>query len=179
VLAVALTCFGLSGHHILCALAYNDHSGTVAMGSSAIPQEPSDSFPLSQGTYWIYSGTVNWFDFASNKEAIKSVRWKTEIERVFRHGDIVAAVVREFPSDLDWSEGNPKPTEAIMVRRGPSEIYLFGRRDLQPDLSRIEDPNDSLAGLLTVDDLLLKLPLHSHEKYCDPEGMERTDDSYC
>jgi hypothetical protein len=140
-------------------------SAPIILGSPASPQEPSDSLPLTQGTYWIYSGTIKWFDFTSNKRAIKSVRWKTEIERVFRHGDIVAAVVRGFPSDLDWSNGNPKPTEAILVRRGPSEIYLFGRRDLKPDLSRIEEPNDSLAGLVTIDDLLLHLPLHLHEKY--------------
>jgi hypothetical protein len=150
--------------------------GTILIANPAgFPQDHDNSYPLSKGTYWIYRGRVRWFDFSLDKPASTSVVWRTEIEQVTVHGDMVAALVRGFPSELDWSNGHPKPMEAVILRRGLSEIYLVGA----PSLSRIGNPRDSLADLATTDNLLFRFPLHVREKYCEPDQMERTDDSYC
>ena len=60
-------------------------SVTFAKGDLATQNpEPPEVFPLSEGTSWVYQGTVRWFDFNSVKAATTRVTWTTEVKQVTR-----------------------------------------------------------------------------------------------
>jgi hypothetical protein len=151
-------------------------SAALLSGSSAdAPQHP---FPLSKGTYWVYKGTVRWTHDNSNRVSETAVIWRTEILRFIQHGNVQAAIVRGFPTDLDWSNGKPEPSESLLIESGGS-FYLLGSGTFTDTLRRIEQPSDSPVGLLKDDDLFLKWPLVRGQKFCDAESMARLDDMYC
>jgi hypothetical protein len=145
-------------------------------GSSAdAPQHP---FPLSKGTYWVYQGTVRWTHDNSNRVSETKVTWRTEILRFIQHGDTSAAIVKGFPTDLDWSNGRPEPSDSLLVESG-GKFYLVPSERFTDTMHRLEQPSDSLTGLFSNDYPFLKWPLVPGQKFCGPEDMARPDDMYC
>lgn len=143
-------------------------------------QKPDNSsFPLSVGNYWVYQGTVRWTHENSDQTSEAKVTWKTEIRRIVCHGDYLAAVISGWPADLNWSDGHPAPADSLLVRSRDGKFYLIGQEQLKPALERLDDPRDSLAGTLSDDDLFLELPLQKGKKFCDADGLARTDGFYC
>jgi hypothetical protein len=55
----------------------------------------------------------------------------------------------------------------------------LGAEEVEQKLKRLENLGDSLQGMLTVDDLFMKLPPKKGMKFCDAESEARTDDHYC
>ncbi|MGA8223581.1 MAG: hypothetical protein WB780_18170 [Candidatus Acidiferrales bacterium] len=138
----------------------------------------SDPYPMSKGTYWIYRGTVRWFNGREGGATTK-VTWRTEVLKVIRRGAFVAAVIKGFPSDLDWSDGDPKQVESLLIRTGKDDYYLLGADEAQEGIKTLRDSNASVGGLLNADDLILRLPLKQGAKFCDADSMARDDDMYC
>jgi hypothetical protein len=134
-------------------------------------------FPLTEGTAWVYKGTVRWTAVGTPTVTTTNVEWRTEVRRVIQHVAIRAAIVTGFPADLNWSNGNPKPQDSLLVE-ADAKFYLIAG-ELDEAIHRLEDPADDLAGLLRDDNLLLQWPLKLNMKFCDPEGMERADNRYC
>jgi hypothetical protein len=145
---------------------------------AAIAAPSSDPFPMSKGTYWIYRGTVRWFNGREGGATTK-VTWKTEVQKVIRRGAFVAAVIKGFPSNLDWSDGDPKPGESLLIRTDKDDYYLLGADEAQEGIKTLRDSNTSVDGLLNADDLILHLPLKKGGKFCDADSMTREDDMYC
>jgi hypothetical protein len=56
---------------------------------------------------------------------------------------------------------------------------LFGVEQAEQRLKRLEYPDDSLNGMLTVDDLFVSLAPRKGMKFCEAEAKVRTDDRYC
>jgi len=153
--------------------------GWDAASFAAQASAPSnDPFPMSEGTYWIYRGAVH---SAGNQsgELVTKVSWKTEVRKLIRRGNLNAAVINGFPSDLNWSDGNAKPGDSLLIRSGQDDYYLIGPDSAQQSIKTLEDSNASLDGLLSDDDLFLRLPLKQGAKFCDPESMARDDGMYC
>jgi hypothetical protein len=142
-------------------------------------RETADSFPLNEGTTWLYRGIVRWYDMETQKTVAAIVISRSEVVRVIRRNDLVAAVIKGFPPDLDWSEGQAPRGDWLIVRASTGELYLFGAEEVEQKLERLENPGDSLEGMLTVDDLFMKLPPKKGMKFCDAEAKARTDDHYC
>jgi len=46
---------------------------------------------------------------------------------------------------------------------------LFGAEEIERKLKRLENPDDLLEGMLTVDDLLMNLTPKKGMKFCDVE----------
>ena len=134
---------------------------------------------MSAGTYWIYRGIVRWTHENSTEVSETKVEWKTQIRRLIHHGEYSAAVVNGFPSDLNWSNGKPQPVDSLLIRFRDYKFYLVSAERLGEDLKRLENPQDSLQGMLDEDDLFLQLPLTKNKKFCDAEGMARPDGDYC
>lgn len=149
----------------------------VAIAAQTASQA-SDPFPMRAGTYWVYRGTVRW-DNGREDGGTTKVTWKTEIRKVIRRGNLVAAVINGFPADLDWSDGDTKPGNSLLIRKGQDDYYLIGAADAPESIKSLEDGNASLDRLLNPDEIYLRLPLKQGAKFCDPENMARDDDMYC
>ena len=129
------------------------------------------------GTYWTYQGQVR---RSSDDDQAKNAKivWRTEVRRFLQHGDIRAAVISGFPSDVNWSDGKPQPSDSLLIESAGT-FYLIGHENSAAALRRLEQPSDTLAGLLSDDDLILAWPLTRGKKFCDPDGLARDDDMYC
>lgn len=150
----------------------------LSVGGQRSREPDHSSFPISMGNYWIYQGIVRRADQNSGQASETEVTWKTEIRRVFPHGDYVAALISGWPGDLNWSDGHLAPTESLLIRSPEGKFYLIGQR-FSDAVKKLEESNDSLKELLSEDSLFLDLPLKKGKKFCDADGMARTDGHYC
>ena len=132
---------------------------------------------MSEGTYWIYRGIVR-YTHHINRVGEVQVTWRMVIRRFIQRGDVWAAVVNGFPSDLDWSEGKAKPWDSLLIEF-KGKFYLVGAERFAEAVHRLEQPSDDLAGLLRDDDVFLQWPLQQGDKFCDADGMARPDRMYC
>src|SRR5437899_1781254 len=81
-----------------------------------------------------------------NRVGEVQVTWRMVIRRFIQRGDVWAAVVNGFPSDLDWSEGKPKPWDSLLIEF-KGKFYLVGAERFAEAVHRLEQPSDDLAGL--------------------------------
>lgn len=141
---------------------------------------PADDFPLSKGTFWIYRGTVGYFDARTQKNVEMPVEWKTEVTTSVRRGNLRATVVNGFPADLDWSGGSPERKDSLIVQEDERKFYLINFDDAQNAMKEVQDPGKSLGDIVTEDDQILELPLSKGQKFgCDAATMQREDSEYC
>ena len=115
--------------------------------------ESSEVFPLVEGTSWVYQGTVRWYDFNSVKVAKTRVTWTTQVKRVTRHAHLTAAVINGFPWDLDWSDGDLQPSDALLLASDDGGYYVSQFDDIKDGVKRLADSNDSLQDLINPDDV--------------------------
>jgi len=146
----------------------------LSRSTSEVPEHP---FPMSEGTHWIYQGLVRWTHDINRVSEIK-VTWHTEIRRFIQHGDIRAAVINGFPSDLDWSNGRPQPSDSLLIE-SPGKFYVVADEGFTDALHQLEQPSGDLSNLLSDDALFLRWPLRRGQKFCESEGMARPDNGYC
>jgi len=141
-------------------------------------QAPGGFFPLKVGTYWVYEGTVSWFDSEKEDAASEKVSWRMSVDRVFRKDGILAAVVTGFPRDLDWSAGKADPKPWLFLEDAKHQVHYV---DMGPDfdVSKYEKGNASFEKFLVDDTLLFQWPLKNGAKFCDEEGKNRDDMMYC
>jgi hypothetical protein len=133
-------------------------------------------FPMLQGTYWTYQGEVRWND--GDHTGTAKISWRTQVRRFLQHGNVRAALINGFPSDVNWSDGKPHPSDSLLVESNGA-FYLIAREQLAEAVRRLEQPGDDLAGLLNDDDLILEWPLARGKKFCDADGLARDDGMYC
>jgi hypothetical protein len=154
----------------------------ICISSALIGQsERADiaSFPLSEGTYWIYRGVVRW-THDINKVSETPVEWKMNVRKRVDRGDLSVAVVNGFLGDLDWSNGNPTREDSLIIQSAEGNLYLVGSEQVAIVLNRAQDSGDALAGVLKDDDQFLDPPLRKGKKFgCDSEAMQRPDSRYC
>jgi hypothetical protein len=150
----------------------------------AVPQksQPATSdelfLPLTQGTYWVYRGTVEWSDSDSEKPATANVSLTTKVEKVFQKPEFTLAVISGFPSDLDWATGQVDPKPSLLIETKKHEVFVD---PLPPDFdyAKLEKDASALDKLLSEDNLLFRWPLKKGMKFGDAESVKRDDDEYC
>jgi len=160
---------------ILCAMVLC----VAAFGLLQARQGSSNSFlPANPGTYWVYRGTVGWYDQANDKPGSAEVNWKMSVERVIRKPGVVAAVVSGFPADLDWSGGTTGPKPWLFLEDEKHQVYY---ENLGPnyDLSKLAGDEHVFDKFMVDDNLFLQLPLSKGAKFCDEEARKREDGMYC
>lgn len=136
-------------------------------------------FPMTPGTSWVYQAQVRWQD-QNNSTHEEQATWRTEVTKFVDHPAANARVasIYGYPSDLDWTDGKPDVEYRPLVEAS-GRFYLLSADTLPATLKRLDDPNDNLSGLLSVDDLVLEWPLGQGWRFCDPKGIVRTDQLYC
>lgn len=165
----------VKGYFSILALA-----GTLGFASwlPARYAEPEHPFPASPGTYWVYRGQVRWTQTGGDQVNEAQITWRTEIRRVIAHGETWGIVISGFPFDSAWADDHATPSDSLLVE-SKGRFYFIGDNRSQQAVQRLEQPSDSLDGLLTEDDLILEWPLNKGQRFCDAAGMARTDGYYC
>lgn len=145
----------------------------------AAPLAPSDLFfPLTQGTYWIYRGTVEFSaDTDPEKSSRADVEIKMQVEKVIDYPDFTVALASGLPSDLDWATGAVQPKPSLIIETKSHEVYLNA---LPPDFDylKLTDPA-GIAKFLQPENLVFRWPLKEGMKFGDAESLKRDDGEYC
>jgi len=124
----------------------------------------AQTFPMAKGTYWIYSGTVEW------QGGKKELTWKSEILESVTRGDLKVALLRGHPGDLVFYDSETSPQCYALISRQEHEVYLA-------HLYRsCKLPDGSLTDLMIAENLILKFPMRTGDKFGN-DG-ERDDSMY-
>ncbi len=154
--------------------------GLAAISGSHGKQSAADPFPMKEGASWVYHGTVRWYDMQAQKTVTTNVTSRSEVIRVIRRNGLEAIIIKGFPADFNWSEGNAPANRWLFVRTEDDQLHWFtDNHEIEERLERLDNPRDFLQGMWTDDDLLLQLPPRKGMKFCDVESKARTDDLYC
>jgi len=159
---------------LVCAL------GTIALAN--VPQESGSFanrfFPLKAGTYWIYEGTVRWYDFEKDEPATEKISWRMSVDKVIQRKGLTAAVVTGFPADLDWSGGAAEPKQWLFLETNQHQVHYV---NLGPnfDLTKYEKGEQGFEKFLVPDTMLLEWPPKPGAKFCAAEDQKREDRMYC
>jgi len=153
----------------------------LCVGSLVVAREDTaavEFFPMKVGTYWVYEGTVRWYDFEKEQPATERVSWRMSVDKVLRKDGVVAAVVTGFPADLDWSGGAAQPKQWLFLEDAKHRMHYV---DLGPsfDLSGYEKGDQKFDKFLVDDTWLLEWPMKTGAKFCDTENRKREDSMYC
>ncbi len=137
-------------------------------------------FPLLPGTYWIYRGLVRSWMEGSTSGKVTAVTWKMSVVRMIERDGVSVAVVKGFPGDLDWSDGEANPQRSILVGTRDSKLYLNSPWDTNWVIGLIDAPRYPLQELARQDEWILQLPLTPGKRFgCDRAAEERKDGKYC
>jgi len=134
--------------------------------------------PMTPGTYWVYKGSVRWYDFEHHRPTTKTVSIKMTVQKVIDRPDFTAVVISGFPGDLDWSEGEWSAAPWLLIETNRHQVFLEGL-DLDVDVSKLESDSTSFQKYMTEDSLIFQWPLKKGQKFCDAESKQRPDDRYC
>ena len=160
----------------LSSCSTTDMQPTTSMvPSTAYPSPPIlEYFPLQEGAYWVYEGTVKWTKVNSSEVAEKEIIWKMEVERVYQRNEVVGYEMLGAPWDLAWYEEGKQPGEYGIIQAGGK----FYRTPIE-SVWRIMDESDILSALVDEDEIFLEVPLITGKKFCDADSIARTDMLYC
>jgi hypothetical protein len=157
---------------IVCALSVTALVNTREEGGAG------EFFPMKVGTYWVYEGTVSWFDAEKEDSATEQVSWRMSVDKVIRKNGVVAAVISGFPQDLDWSSGSAEPKPWLFLEDAKHQVHYV---NMGPDfdLAKYEKGNQSFDKFLVEDTLLFEWPMKRGAKFCNAEDQKREDMMYC
>ena len=149
-----------------------------ASAQTSLVVEP---IPFAEGSYWVYRGVVRYQKQPDSDEAAEAkVTWKMNIRTVLRRDDgTIAALIKGFPSDLNWSTGNATPGQSALVRTADGRFFLLDPNEAATLERKFKDPSVSLRGLFTEDDLWFQWPLAQGKKFCGEDAAKRDDGMYC
>ena len=140
-------------------------------------RSPEPFFPIAEGTAWVYQGVVRWGRYGSEDTKEREVIWKMETGQVIRHGALVAAVLKGFPADLNWTTGNPDPRDSLLVVNGGNHYYFVNPLHFRSAMIRVQAELEPLKGLMSETDLLFRLPLTQGEKLCGADVIVREENA--
>ena len=140
---------------------------------TAVLETTDNYFPLNEGAYWVYTGTVKWE--INQKIEGKSLTWKMEVVETIKSGSIIGYAMKGHPSDLAWYEEGKERSDYAIIQVGPSRFY---KADIEV-IDRLKDETDSAVDLVHESQQFLDIPLLPGKRFCEVEQITRTDGKYC
>ena len=138
----------------------------------------SEPFPLETGTYWIYRGPCRWSGGPHGNAIYAGVlSCRMEVTEVLHRDKWTAAVLKGFPTDLDWYTPGQLPGNYLILHRG--KRYYLQVSDQATVLKRLRDPQDRLKGLVRDDNLILDFPLKKGKLYGHLDEFVRRMRMWC
>jgi hypothetical protein len=155
----------------------------LAVPFLALPRDTKSAesfFPLVEGAYWVYGGSVTWFNQDKQADVQATVSLKMSVEKVYRKENAIFAVLEGFPSDLNFSDGEVKRSQWVLIEKqnGKQRVFLHELDSTMP-LPTAQNPGNAFDSFMTDDDLLFEWPMTRRDKFCDPDARKREDDMYC
>jgi hypothetical protein len=135
-------------------------------------------FPMTKGTYWVYTGPTKWTTADTGEVQEQVLTWKMEITDALQRDGIGLAVVKGHPSDLAFYEEGRAPGDYLIVSVNDQKYYLLSGERAQAALKRFKDSNDVLVGLVEDSGLWLDLPLTVGKSFGDTTQIARPDRMY-
>ncbi len=143
--------------------------------ATSAPQNTSDYFPLKQGVYWIYQGTVKWTKPNSSEVVEENITWKMEVTGVFQRNDIMGYEMSGAPWDLAWYQPGKERSMYWILQAGGK----FYKVPLDRAAGLPTNGTGDLSSLLDDNNLFLDTPLGTGKKFCDSVSLARPDNMYC
>ena len=139
-------------------LAISLFSSCLFAAAAQASAQPSDGFPLQQGTFWIYECGTSRKEFHS-PPVQQSLSWKMEILESLRQHDLVIALLRGHPDDLPGAR-EPQAGYYLIVAVRNTEFYLVAPPRSQELFQRLKQTQPPWAPLVQGQGrLFLELPL--------------------
>lgn len=161
---------------VLSSCSTSENLSNTPMVQSTTYPSPSirEYFPLQEGAYWMYEGTVKWTKPNSSDVVEEEIIWKMEVEKVFQRNDVFGYEMLGAPWDLAWYEEGKQPSEYGIIQSGGK----FFRTSVD-SVWRLWDESDALIALVDENQIFLEVPLTTGMKFCDTNSITRPDMMYC
>jgi hypothetical protein len=135
-----------------------------------VPETAAQTYPLGEGAYWVYQGTVRY------EGGEESLQWRVEVTETISKSNVTGYRMRGALSDLAFYAPGRQPSEYAILKVGSNRFYSA---DLEA-YARLTDHEDIfLIGLVQEQNLFLELPLVVGNRFCEAEQITRLDESYC
>jgi hypothetical protein len=153
--------------------------GALVPGNiNAAAPKAAAPFPMTKGTYWVYSGPTKWTPVDATEAKEQVMTWKMEITDTFQREGIGLAVVKGHPSDLAFYEDGRTPGDYVIVNVNDQKYYLLSGDRAQSALKQIKDTEDALVDLVQDTELWLDLPLTPGKSFGETAQIARPDRMY-
>ncbi len=152
----------------LVAAACGPASVRAPVKPPPVTPEPVAVFPLATGASWTYEGTVTWAG-PGGEPVEKQVTWSMQVVETIERGRLVGYLIKGFPGDLPWSEGEAQPGDWLIVRVDGRRYYLS-----RATPESIAAFRAGRRGVPAADDLVLETPLAAGQRICHGD-----DTRYC
>ena len=142
--------------------------------AGSLPTVADDRFPTAPGTYWVYRGKTSWTMPGTNVVESRELTWRVEVKERRQGDGFEVAVLSGFPSDLAWYEPGKQPGEYALIILNGSAYYLV---EGAAAVSAVREGQGMPA--VQDSDLLFRWPLHTGDRFGEPESVTRSDGMYC
>jgi hypothetical protein len=142
---------------------------------AAGPQTPD--WPLAKGAYWIYTGSVTWFNTDTQQQVEETVTWKVEVTDAVQRDHVTGYLVKGSLDDLAGYERGATPVDHVIIQVGADKFYAASE-DALARLRAVDSGDDVLVDLIVPELQLLELPLSIDKVFGDPQQITRTDRMY-
>jgi hypothetical protein len=155
----------------------------VAIVVMSVPQpmraaDPQPAgWPLARGAYWVYAGSVTWFNTDTQEEVEESVTWRVEVTDVVQRDHVTGYVLKGSLDDLAAYESGATPADHVIIQVGVDKFYA-SNGDAITRLKAGDSADDALVGLIMPELQLLDLPLYKDKVFGDPQQITRPDRMY-
>jgi hypothetical protein len=136
---------------------------------------PAPAFAFPNGAEWTYQGDVTWDD--EGKVQQQTLTWTMHVVDKIERGDgIVGYVMKGHPLDLAFYTEDKEPSETLYIARA-NQVYQIALISDDP-IHRVNNESDSLADMLTDEQLVLDVPLAPGKKFGPAQFVARSDEMY-
>ncbi len=139
---------------------------------------PLNPFPGAAGSYWVYEGLVLYQPPNNAPPRREKVRWRMSIARVLHRDGATALILRGFPGDLNWSDGNVLPSESMFVQTDDGDYYQI-ESESKSLVQEFTDTRVDVEPLLDKGELWFRWPITEGAQPGGGNCPERGDQMYC
>ena len=141
--------------------------------SPLVARQTQEFFPLSEGNYWVYRGTVKWTE-SENKVKKSPITWKMQVIKRLKNGPYEIALMKGHPADLCWYGPGQKPGEYLIVWKD-QKYYLIR---INNDTEKLINDESYLSTKADFNSLFLIAPLKKDMVFGSDPDNQRTDQMY-
>jgi len=134
-------------------------------------------FPLFKENVWTYQGKIRWATGRPNEVRKEQLTLRMEVTETYQRGVVWFARIKIHPSGAWWYESGTAPDLGAYLCVG-YQVYALNEQRTTEVLHRLQDPQDSLVGLVQGDELEFDFPLLPGKQFGEVTQITREDGGY-